>query len=88
MRSSLIESASTPPPLPRQLGPLRARLRVLHCAIRTEQVHVNWARRFSFILYQVQRHPHDTRTELPCTQIDTHVMNCGGRGVLSPFDKL
>lgn len=42
---------------PRLLDQLRARLRVLHYSIRTEQVYVDWARRF--ILFHGKRHPRD-----------------------------
>ena len=51
--------ASDPVPAqpPRLLDQLRARLRVLHYSIRTEQVYVDWARRF--ILFHGKRHPRD-----------------------------
>lgn len=41
----------------RLLDQLRARLRTLHYSIRTEQVYVDWARRF--ILHHGKRHPRD-----------------------------
>jgi len=48
-------AAAAPPP--RLLDQLRARLRTLHYSIRTEQVYVDWARRF--ILHHSKRHPRD-----------------------------
>lgn len=48
------ESAQQPP---RLLDQLRERLRTLNYSIRTEQVYVDWARRF--ILYHGKRHPRD-----------------------------
>jgi integron integrase len=57
-------AAHEPPPLaptpqtpPRLLDQLRARLRALHYSIRTEQVYVDWSRRF--ILYHGRRHPRE-----------------------------
>jgi len=44
----------TPPKL---LDQLRARIRALHYSIRTEQVYVDWSRRF--ILFHGKRHPRD-----------------------------
>ena len=52
---STAPTASAPPP--RLLDQLRARLRTLHYSIRTEQVYVDWARRF--ILHHGKRHPRD-----------------------------
>ncbi len=49
--------ATTATPPPRLLDQLRARLRTLHYSIRTEQVYVDWARRF--ILHHGKRHPRD-----------------------------
>ena len=48
--------AVSPSP-PRLLDQLRGRLRTLHYSIRTEQVYVDWARRF--ILHHGKRHPRD-----------------------------
>ena len=48
---------ATPQQPPRLLDQLRERLRALHYSIRTEQVYVDWTRRF--ILYHGKRHPRD-----------------------------
>ena len=48
-------SQSTQTRPPRLLDQLRAELRTRHYAIRTEQVYVDWARRF--ILHHGKRHP-------------------------------
>ncbi len=50
-------SQSTQTRPPRLLDQLRAELRTRHYAIRTEQVYVDWARRF--ILHHGKRHPRD-----------------------------
>lgn len=52
-------SLPKPPPTtpPRLLDQLRERLRTLHYSIRTEQVYVDWCRRF--ILHHDKRHPRD-----------------------------
>jgi integron integrase len=42
---------------PKLLDQLRARLRILHYSIRTEDVYVDWTRRF--ILFHDKRHPRD-----------------------------
>jgi integron integrase len=47
--------APTPPP--KLLDQIRARVRVLHYSLRTEDVYVDWARRF--ILFHGKRHPRD-----------------------------
>lgn len=63
MRSAPNPTPAVPPPAPmssqapRLLDQLRARLRTLHYSIRTEQVYVDWARRF--ILHHGKRHPRD-----------------------------
>ena len=49
--------AQMSPQAPRLLDQLRARLRTLHYSIRTEQVYVDWARRF--VLHHSKRHPRD-----------------------------
>lgn len=92
MHTALPRAPDTPTP-PRLLDQLRARLRTLHYAIRTEQVSVDWARRF--ILHHGKRHPRDmgaaeVEAFLSHLAVDRNVpaMNRGGRGVLSPFDKL
>jgi integrase len=50
---------------PRLLDQLRDRLRSLHYSIRTEQVYVDWVRRF--ILYHGKRHP----LEMGATQVES-----------------
>ena len=57
-----MDAPSTPPVLaasqpPKLLDSLRQRIRVLHYSIRTEQVYVDWARRF--ILFHGKRHPRE-----------------------------
>lgn len=42
---------------PKLLDALRAQLRVMHYAIRTEEAYVDWVRRF--ILFHEKRHPKD-----------------------------
>ena len=49
--------AEAPPARPRLLDELRSQLRVRNYAYRTEQVYVDWARRF--ILFHGKRHPRD-----------------------------
>lgn len=48
---------AVPPARPRLLDELRAQLRVRNYAYRTEQVYVDWVRRF--ILFHGKRHPRD-----------------------------
>lgn len=53
-------SASLPAPVnrgPKLLDALRAQLRVMHYAIRTEDAYVDWVKRF--ILFHGKRHPRD-----------------------------
>jgi len=49
-------SNDAPPPL-RLLDQVRARIRVKHCALRTEKVYVDWVKRF--ILFHGKRHPRE-----------------------------
>ena len=49
--------ASDPLPSPRLLDQLRARIRVKHYALRTEQVYVGWVKRY--IHFHGKRHPRD-----------------------------
>ena len=46
---------------PKLLDRLRAEIRVRHYSIRTEEVYVDWARRF--ILYHNKKHPKDMGAE-------------------------
>jgi site-specific recombinase XerD len=50
-----MNQASIAPSQPKLLDQLRARKRVLHDSIRTEDVYADWARRF--ILFPGKRHP-------------------------------
>lgn len=50
-----------PPQRPKLLDTLRAQLRVMHYAIRTEEAYVDWVRRF--ILFHNKRHPKDMGPE-------------------------
>ena len=48
-------SQATPSTPPRLLDQVRARIRVMHYSIRTEEAYTDWARRF--ILFHRKRHP-------------------------------
>lgn len=69
LRSAYPSPASVAPALPEQmpsqrpklLDTLRAQLRVMHYAIRTEDAYVDWVRRF--ILFHNKRHPKDMGPE-------------------------
>lgn len=69
LRSAYPSAASVAPALPEQmpsqrpklLDTLRAQLRVMHYAIRTEDAYVDWVRRF--ILFHNKRHPKDMGPE-------------------------
>lgn len=54
-------TVSAPPPVrtqpPKLIDQLRERLRTLHYSLRTEDVYVDWVRRF--ILFNGRRHPRD-----------------------------
>lgn len=45
------------PPAPRLLDQVRARIRVKHYSIRTEETYVDWIRRF--VLHFGKRHPRE-----------------------------
>ena len=54
-RPNLATNASSPPGGARLLDQLRAKLRVLHYSLRTEEAYVQWVRRF--VLFHGKRHP-------------------------------
>ena len=56
----MAEKDPTPPP-PKLLDQVRSRLRVKHYSIRTEQVYVDWIKRF--IWFHDKRHPKDMGAE-------------------------
>src|SRR5471030_3190482 len=84
------------PPALRLLDQVRARIRVKHYSIRTEETYVDWIRRF--VLHFGKRHARELALLFLCcevqellgpadvstTMIYTHVLNEGGRGVPAP----
>jgi hypothetical protein len=79
---------SPPPELqkPRLLDRVRDEIRKRHYSRRTEKTYVGWIRRF--ILFHGKRHPAEMgKVEMSTTMVYTHVLNRGGRGVLSPLDE-
>ena len=70
----------------RLLDWVRQEIRKRHYSRRTEKSYVGWIRRF--ILFHGKRHPAEMgEVEMSTTMIYTHVLNRGGRGVLSPLDE-
>jgi hypothetical protein len=84
---------------PRLLDEVRSSIRRKHYSLRTEQAYVYWIR--YFIRFHRLRHPRKMREpevrqfldylalgrkDVKTTQIYTHVLNRGGRGVRSPLD--
>ena len=55
------ESGLAAPPPPRLLDQVRARIRVLHYSIRTEQAYVDWIKRY--ILFFDKQHPRELSAE-------------------------
>ena len=79
---------SPPPELqkPRLPDRVRDEIRKRHYSRRTEKTFVGWIRRF--ILFHGKRHPAEMgEVEMSTTMVYTHVLNRGGRGVLSPLDE-
>jgi hypothetical protein len=80
-------SLASPPKL---LDRMRSERRLRHMDLRTEVAWVAWSRRF--ILFHARPHPKELELlgpkEVETTMICTHVLNPGGRGVLSPLDRL
>lgn len=72
------------PPL-KLLDQVRAAVRVRHYSIRTEMAYADWARRF--VRFRGRRHPRDM-SAAEVNAFLTHVLNRGGRGVVSPLDAL
>ncbi|WP_239649878.1 phage integrase N-terminal SAM-like domain-containing protein [Methylocucumis oryzae] len=59
-------------PSPKLLDQVRDRLRVKHYSIRTEEVYLQWIKRF--ILFHGKRHP----SELGATEIEQFFNGLGG----------
>src|SRR4051812_43692640 len=59
---------------PRLLDEVRARLRLVHDAIRTEEAYVDWIRRF--ILFRHKRHPR----EIGAIEIEAFLTHLAGDG--------
>jgi hypothetical protein len=79
---------SPPPELqkPRLLDRVRDETREQHYSRKTEKTYVGWIRRF--ILFHDKRHPAEMgEVKMSTTMVYTHVLNRGGRGVLSPLDE-
>jgi site-specific recombinase XerD len=66
--------ATPPPGKPKLLDQVRDAIRVKHYSIRTEQVYVDWIKRF--ILFHHKRHPRDMAEE-EVSQFLTHLARDG-----------
>ena len=58
----------------------------MHYSIRTEEAYTDWVRHF--ILFHHKPHPKEmgAAEDVNTTMIYTHVLNKGGRGIISPLD--
>ena len=56
MRPVDCSPAAPTPPAPRLLDRMRARIRVEHYPVRTEDTYIDWIKRF--VLHFGRRHPH------------------------------
>ena len=76
----LTESAASQgqPIRPRLLDRLRDAIRRRHYSRRTEEAYIHWTKRFSFFCFG--------HSGVSTTMIYTHVLNRGGKGVVSPLD--
>ena len=73
---------------PKLLDQVRAKIRLKHYSIHTEQAYVDWIRRY--ILFHGKRHPQEMgKPEVE--QFLSHLAverNRGGKGVVSPLDAI
>jgi len=79
---------------------VRERIRVKYYSIQTEEAYVGWIKKFIF--FHNKRHPAEMGKlemehflthlaidkNVETTMIYTHVLNQGGRGVISPLEDL
>ena len=72
----MIEKTPAPQP-PKLLDQVRDRLRVKHYSIRTEQVYVDWIKRF--IWFQGKRHPKD----MGAPEVEAFLTHLAVRGKVS-----
>jgi len=63
---------------PRLLDRLRDAIRRRHYSRRTEEAYIHWTKRFSFFCFG--------HSGVSTTMIYTHVLNRGGKGVVSSLD--
>lgn len=99
MKSAPVDAGPVPPPR-RLLDQVRDAIRYRHFNYRTEPDHVEWVR--GFVLFHGRRHPRELGGDeviaflsylatghryVSTTMVHTHVLNRGGRGVVSPIDR-
>ncbi len=81
---------------PKLLEQVRIRARYKHYSLHTERAYIYWIRRY--ILFHHKRHPSELggpdiarflgHASVNTTMIYTHVLNKGGKGVVSPADNM